>query len=720
MCGAREARLAELLDLWEEAAERGEQLDPRELCADSPELLPDLTRQIEKLRAMDARLKQEPEATVPVRRDGGGRRTTEETRASFQLVERLAQGGLGVVYRARDGELHRDVVLKFIHTHIARSEEHRLMFRREAEVTSRLDHPGVVPVYGIGESRDGRIFYAMRYIQGETLDDAIARLHSGRHRPGSRSPLELRNLLARFVTVCKTIAYAHNRGIIHRDIKPANVMLGRYGETLVVDWGLATPVGRDEAFKLSDEKTLMPSDGGGGSSDRGAGTPAYMSPEAARGEPLLTPASDIYSLGATFYKLLTGKTAFDAPGIEQLRRQVVQGDFAPPRKRKRSISKALEAICLKAMAGTPERRYATALEMAADIESYLADEPVSTYREPLPRRAARWARRHRGLAQAILIAVSLLALVTVLSAAGLGYLARSEYEARRAAEAAKRQSLRMSSRFAARTIGGQIDVRWRILEAAGKDSAIREALLDIDQAPGERSRWQPAQAWLNEQFIQWRERHDLDLSSLFVMDARGMQIARSPTSDSIGQSFAFRDYFHGRGRDLDPAEAREVAPIRDANLSATYSSTTSGKLKVAFTVPVHSDDAVRPRVLGVLGMSVELGDFGVLDSDLQSGQIVVLVDARPDALNGELRRGLVLQHPNLTQEGAVPETVRIESDSLRAITAVRGGFLPGQYKDPLAEGRWLAAFEQVLVEARRAPIGNTGWIVLVQERVSAD
>ncbi len=526
MTASSNARLAELLDRWEDAVERGEEPDPAQLCADSPELLDELTRQIAALKAVDGRLKFDTLPFAPrTPRGEPGLAATYNTKTSYGQLQLLAQGGLGIVYRATDDELHREVVLKFIHRRIAGSDEYRATFRREAEVTSRLDHPGIVPVYGIGESDDGRMFYVMRYVQGETLDEAISRLHGATKQPASAAVLELRNLLGRFVTICKTIAYAHNRGIIHRDIKPANIMLGRYGETLIVDWGLATPVGREEPFKQSGEKTLMPS-GSGQDSDSGAGTPAYMSPEAAADQ-VLTPAADVYSLGATLYKLLTGKPAFDAPGLQQLLNKVIRGDFLPPSEVNHGTSKALDAICLKAMATDPQDRYATALELAADVENYLADEPVTAYQEPVPRRAARWARRHRSVAQAILAGVTALAVVTVLSAVWLGYMANQEREARLAAESAKQQSLRMSAKFAARTIASQIDLRWRILEAACKDAALQKTLLAINATPQDKRLWEPAQAWLNEQFIQLQNDHAIEFSSLFLLDVQGTQVARA-------------------------------------------------------------------------------------------------------------------------------------------------------------------------------------------------
>jgi serine/threonine-protein kinase len=209
---------------------------------------------------------------------------------------------------------------------------------------------------------------------------------------------------------------------LHRDVKPGNIMLGKYGETLVVDWGLAKPVGRPAADGERSEATLRPSSGSGTAvTEMGAalGTPAYMSPEQAAGRlDLLGPASDIYSLGATLYVLLAGKPPFSEPVLELLLAQVQLGEFPPPRHWKPSIHRPLEAICLKAMALQPEKRYASALDLAADVEHWLADEPVTAYRDPLPARLGRWGRRHKpllaGAAALLLTAVVALAIGTVL------------------------------------------------------------------------------------------------------------------------------------------------------------------------------------------------------------------------------------------------------------------------------------------------------------------
>jgi hypothetical protein len=205
-------------------------------------------------------------------------------------------------------------------------------------------------------------------------------------------------LLKRFVDVCDAVEYAHSRGVLHRDLKPQNVMLGKYGETLIVDWGLAKVIGRQSESDQDDDRTLRPSSASGttptlhGSAH---GTIGYMSPEQATGRVSeLGRATDVYSLGSILYTVLTGKPTFH-PSQDSVLEKIARGDFVHPRSLDRTIPRPLEAICLKALATKPADRYQAAVHISRDIERWLADEPVSVYAEPLLDRALRTVRRHR-------------------------------------------------------------------------------------------------------------------------------------------------------------------------------------------------------------------------------------------------------------------------------------------------------------------------------------
>ena len=350
----------------------------------------------------------------------------------FRILRPHARGGLGEVHVALDTELNREVALKEIQSRHADHPQSRARFTLEAEITGGLEHPSIVPVYGLGTYADGRPYYAMRFIRGDSLAERIEKFHKSDAtglNTGERT-LELHKLLRRFIDVCEAIQYAHDRGVLHRDLKPGNIMLGKYGETLVVDWGLAKPLTRGPGHPPSESVTvetaddepllILASGSGSAPTEMGAvvGTPAYMSPEQASGRlDQLGPASDVYSLGATLYTLLTGRAPFESEvGVGELLKRVTAGDFLPPRQISAAVPKPLEAICLKSMAVKPADRYASPAQLRDDLEHWLADEPVSAVTDTVIERVARFTRKHRSWALAAAVALLLVAAVSIVAA----------------------------------------------------------------------------------------------------------------------------------------------------------------------------------------------------------------------------------------------------------------------------------------------------------------
>ncbi|MFL5241407.1 MAG: protein kinase domain-containing protein [Gemmataceae bacterium] len=385
---------------------------------------PDLAASI--THAASARANDDPHATRPY---GAGEQTSAGLR--FRILRPHDKGGLGEVFVAEDQELHREVALKEIQEQFADDPQARARFLLEAEITGGLEHPGIVPVYGLGQYADGRPFYAMRFIKGDNLKNAIERFHKaeGSNRdPGERT-LEFRKLLRRFQDVCNAVGYAHSRGVLHRDLKPGNILLGQFGETLVVDWGLAKTVTSADPQATLAERPIRPLLGSGSEPTRigsAIGTPAYMSPEQAAGRlDLMGPASDVYSLGATLYFLLTGRPAFQGSNPSEILRKVEQGAFMAPQEVKCDVPAALDAVCRKAMAMTSSARYGSPRELAEDVEHWLADEPIQSYAEPLHQRLARWTRKHQTLA-----ASAAMVLLSAVLALGIGLVAVNEQKSK--------------------------------------------------------------------------------------------------------------------------------------------------------------------------------------------------------------------------------------------------------------------------------------------------
>lgn len=278
----------------------------------------------------------------------------------YRVVERLASGGMGVVYKAADEKLERFVAMKVLESRSV-SEEWRTRLAREAKILARLEHPGIVPVHDVGSLADGRMFYTMKLVAGEQLGEVTKTLTS------------LPDRLRVFLRICDAVAFAHARGVLHRDLKPENVMVGSFGEVLVMDWGLAKVLpdeGLEPADKTSGPARESPSLAAEGATftDHGTvmGTPGYMSPEQSKGEiGRLDARSDIYSLGAILRFLVEPQSP-----------------------------NALEAVIAKAMATAPADRYPQVGELAAEVSRFLDGAAVRAYREPLLERIGRFYRRH--------------------------------------------------------------------------------------------------------------------------------------------------------------------------------------------------------------------------------------------------------------------------------------------------------------------------------------
>ena len=291
----------------------------------------------------------------------------------YSLTRLHASGGIGRIWLARDTAFGRNVALKELRPERAALAAHRTRFLQEARITGQLEHPGIVPVYELAlRPDDQQPFYTMRFVRGRTLSEAARAWHQTRVRTQG-DMLDLVPLLNAFVTVCNTIGYAHSHGVIHRDLKGENVVLGDYGEVVVLDWGLAKLVNRTEE---PDDPSVVVDDVS--SNDLGLtvqgqamGTPAYMAPEQASGRlDLIDRHTDIYGLGAILYEVLTGRPPFSGADTHEVLRKVREDQPLLPREQWAEVPPALEGICMRALAKSPSDRFASAVDLATAVQGW--------------------------------------------------------------------------------------------------------------------------------------------------------------------------------------------------------------------------------------------------------------------------------------------------------------------------------------------------------------
>jgi serine/threonine-protein kinase len=304
----------------------------------------------------------------------------------YELLEEVGRGGQGVVFRARQRSLNRTVALKVINLGQWASEAHVKRFRREALSAARLNHPRIVPIYEVGE-RDGACYFGMGFIEGGQLDEAV-----------KRAPMSIRQSAELIAKVARTVHYAHEHGILHRDIKPGNILLDQQGEPHLTDFGLARLVESESTVTCTLEVL---------------GTPSYMAPEQAAGNNAqLTCATDVYSLGAVLYQLLTGHPPFAGGTTYETIRLLLDTEPRRPRLLNAKIDRELSTICLRCLEKDPKRRYSSALALAEDLEHWLKHEPICAKRSGFFTRGRKWVRRKPANAALIAALAALAAAVS--------------------------------------------------------------------------------------------------------------------------------------------------------------------------------------------------------------------------------------------------------------------------------------------------------------------
>jgi len=362
-----------------------------------------------------------------------------EATPRYRFVRYHKGGGTSDVFEFWDEQLQRPVALKLLRDPDNVDPERRRRFLNEAQITARLAHPGIVPVYALAQTGDGQTGCVMALVQGKTLAEAIGELHNHGGFPSyaDESRQVLRPLLTRFIALCNTVAFAHSQKVLHRDIKPGNVILGVFGETVLIDWGLSRRYDENDCGgEVTAEIPVAQMSGVHMSDPRG--TIGFMSPEQTAQGSQVGPASDIYSLGTTLYYLLTSQAPFRYPATPQecaaIMHQIRDGDFPRPTKINRNVHTDLEAICLKAMALQPGDRYGEASALATDVDRWLAGEPISARREPWLGRCWRLVKRRRVMTAAVAAAILMALVASAVAAPFLHAAYASEKEQRTQAE----------------------------------------------------------------------------------------------------------------------------------------------------------------------------------------------------------------------------------------------------------------------------------------------
>jgi serine/threonine protein kinase/class 3 adenylate cyclase len=674
---------------------------------------------------------------------------------NYEIEARLGSGGMGDVYRARHIQFGRKRAVKVIRQHFVDSG-HREVIRRfyqEIKAVGALEHPNIVVAIDSSAPTDSVHYLVMEYIDGIGADALV----------GQQGPLPVADACEIARQAARGLAYIQQHGMVHRDIKPSNLMLTVVRAEEFGSGGSSTPAGATEdqavvkildlglALLVGDDQqrlTMM--------DNRAMGTAMYMSPEQWKTTSVDIRA-DIYSLGCTLYHLLAGKPPFWESDLRP--EKAHEREKLPPIRVDDPLPRPLWDILQKMTAKNPDDRFADPAEVAAALAPFaeghhlprLARQAMKRAQPGftqsfgsgetevaksgsdtrLGRKPTSWGLSKSPLSRRVIwravMAASLLAAVATLG--WLVVLATGSRESKQRALESQLSGLQTAASFASNQILDQIKLRFDMLTRLAADEELRRLMVAIDQVPGDESQWAELEKLLGK--IKADTDQEAPADSWFINDVRGVQVARSPSSSaSRGDNYSHRDYFHGGGADL-PEGTPGLTPIKRPHLSAVYRSTTTSLLKVAFSAPIENGRSGDDRkIVGVLAMSVDLGEFNVLENDLPRGQEVVLIDLRPTSLEGApAHRGLILHHRARLPLGRDQPALWVGSEVMARIDELlaaakaadsRGSIRLPQYRDPdlTRNELYWGAIKPVVEQRPDGEVFETAWLVLVQEPAS--